>query len=271
MEQKLIDILSTIERQLFDTQLKLNELRALLEQQDAAGADVAAEPDSFSSGSEEILGEAAETELSAPAEEAIPDIVAGSGSFAPASEEILGEAVETELSAPAGDEPVSVEEEAAPDPVDIGVDFGDMPAPPFELEPETVPGPEPMPEAVPEAEPEEPVALEVPEVAVAVPQPETVIREPKPEKKIAGYSWEVDIPGNKVANVISAVSLNDRVLFINTLFGEDPIKFNEAVAKFNSMQDFEEAKQYVFDNYKDWNFSSEVVYRLMMAVRRRLQ
>ena len=84
-----------------------------------------------------------------------------------------------------------------------------------------------------------------------------------------GYRWETDLPGSQVKNVISAVSLNDRVLFINTLFKEDPLLFQHTIAEFNAMSSFEEAVEYVKQNYPDWNLSSEVVYRLMMAVRRK--
>ena len=36
-------------------------------------------------------------------------------------------------------------------------------------------------------------------------------------------AWRTDRPGMPVKNIISAISLNDRVLLINTLFGEYPI------------------------------------------------
>ena len=84
------------------------------------------------------------------------------------------------------------------------------------------------------------------------------------------YQWAKDIPGGKVGNMISALSLNDRVLLINTLFKEDPLLFQSTVAAFNSMSTLGEAYDYVRAYFPDWNLSSETVYRLMMAVRRKL-
>ena len=84
------------------------------------------------------------------------------------------------------------------------------------------------------------------------------------------FQWMIDLPGSPVANVISAISLNDRVLFINTLFKEDPSLFQQTIAAFNGMQTINEAVSYVIANFPDWNLNSEVVYRLMMAVRRKL-
>lgn len=84
-------------------------------------------------------------------------------------------------------------------------------------------------------------------------------------------AWKTAMPGTPVKNVISAISLNDRVLFINTLFKEDPMAFQEAIAAFNGMASFDEAEEYVRTNYPDWNLNSDLVFRLMMAVRRKLK
>lgn len=87
---------------------------------------------------------------------------------------------------------------------------------------------------------------------------------------VQGFQWMIDIPGSKVANVISAISLNDRVLLINTLFHENPELFQQTISKFNSMESLSEAISYVLVTFPEWNLNSDVVYRLMMAVRRRL-
>ena len=117
----------------------------------------------------------------------------------------------------------------------------------------------------------EPEAVPEPEV-VPDPEPEPApAPAPAPGKATAGYLWETDIPGSKVSNILSAISLNDRVLFINVLFREDARLFRDTVAALNSMQGFGEAKQYIMDRFRDWNLSSETVYRLMMAVRRKFQ
>lgn len=83
-------------------------------------------------------------------------------------------------------------------------------------------------------------------------------------------AWKIDRPGSAVKNIISAISLNDRVLLINVLFREDPILFQETIARFNDMGSLDEAVAYVAENFPDWDMNSEPVYRLMMAVRRKL-
>ena len=83
-------------------------------------------------------------------------------------------------------------------------------------------------------------------------------------------AWRTDRPGMPVRNIISAISLNDRVYLINTLFGEDPLLFQETISKFNAMGSLSEALAYIGENHPDWDMNSEPVYRLMMAVRRKL-
>ncbi|MBQ6287100.1 MAG: hypothetical protein IJK73_05525 [Bacteroidales bacterium] len=83
-------------------------------------------------------------------------------------------------------------------------------------------------------------------------------------------AWRTDRPGMPVKNIISAISLNDRVLLINVLFNEDPMEFQGAIAKFNAMSSFNEALDYIGEHYPSWDLSSEPVYRLMMAIRRKL-
>lgn len=87
---------------------------------------------------------------------------------------------------------------------------------------------------------------------------------------VSGFQWMIDIPGSKVSNVISAISLNDRVLLINTLFKENPELFQQTISKFNNMGSLSEAISYVLVTFPEWNLNSDVVYRLMMAVRRKL-
>lgn len=82
-------------------------------------------------------------------------------------------------------------------------------------------------------------------------------------------AWRTDRAGSPVKNVISAISLNDRVLLINILFKEDPLLFQDTIAAFNSMSGFEEAVTYIKQHFPEWDLNSDPVYRLMMAVRRK--
>lgn len=83
-------------------------------------------------------------------------------------------------------------------------------------------------------------------------------------------AWRTDRPGSTVKNVISAISLNDRVLLINVLFREDPVLFQNTIAAFNAMSSLDEAVGHIRTNFPEWDLNSEPVYRLMMAVRRKL-
>ena len=96
---------------------------------------------------------------------------------------------------------------------------------------------------------------------------ETAVMDVMAEKQ----AWRTDRPGSPVKNVISAISLNDRVLLINVLFKEDPILFQNTISAFNGMTTLDEALAYIQSNFHDWDLNSEPVYRLMMAVRRKLK
>ena len=126
------------------------------------------------------------------------------------------------------------------------------------------------------------IPVDLPAQEPEIPEPEPVVQ---PKKAILDsavadtavmdvmadkQAWRTDRPGMPVKNIISAISLNDRVLLINVLFREDPMLFQDTIAKFNSMGSLDEALAYISENYPDWDLGSEPVYRLMMAVRRKL-
>jgi hypothetical protein len=86
----------------------------------------------------------------------------------------------------------------------------------------------------------------------------------------ARQAWRTDMPGASVRDIRSAISLNDRVLFINRLFGEDPVAFQETLTAVNQMETLDAAVEYLVQKYPLWNLDSELVYRFMMALRRKL-
>ena len=91
------------------------------------------------------------------------------------------------------------------------------------------------------------------------------------DRSATPHAWRTSLPGSPVRNILSAISLNDRVLFINTLFQEDPALFQSTIAQFNEMQTLEEAESYIEANFPGWNLDSDIAFRFMMAVRRKLQ
>lgn len=164
----------------------------------------------------------------------------------------------------------------------------DIPEPVAEPEPVTEPEPvvEPEPEPVEEPEPvveQEPVAEPVVEEddddLPLFAEPESIFeaaqKAQKPKKAMIDVmedkeAWRTDMPGAPVRDVLSAISLNDRVQFINVLFDEDPSKFQQARARINSMNTLDEAVAYITSTF-NWDMSSQVVYRFMMAVRRKVK
>ena len=186
---------------------------------------------------------------------------------APIAEPAEATAEPSELAAP-GAEPVEATGQAVnavPDDLPFDDDF---PAD----EPSAVP--EPISEPTLDIEPE--IAIN-PTSEEPTPKPKAAILDSKKAETAVmdvmaeKQAWRTDRPGSQVKNVISAISLNDRVLLINVLFREDPILFQSTISAFNGMTNLDEAISYIQTNFPDWDLNSEPVYRLMMAVRRKLR
>ena len=186
---------------------------------------------------------------------------------APIAEPAEATAEPAELAAPVA-EPVEATGQAVsavPDDLPFDDDFQDD-------EPSAVP--EPISEPTLDIEPE--IAIN-PTSEEPTPKPKAAILDSKKAETAVmdvmaeKQAWRTDRPGSQVKNVISAISLNDRVLLINVLFREDPILFQSTISAFNGMTNLDEAISYIQTNFPDWDLNSEPVYRLMMAVRRKLR
>lgn len=130
-------------------------------------------------------------------------------------------------------------------------------------------------------EPAEPVAEEDDDLPIfAEPEPEPVPQaapiDSKPRQTVIDsmtdrQAWRTDMPGTPVKDIRSAISLNDRILFINMLFGQDPMAFQDALTKINQMTSLDEVVDFVVNERPEWDLASETVYRFMMAVRRKIR
>lgn len=173
-----------------------------------------------------------------------------------------------------------------------------------EVEPETESEPEDLPEAVPGKEIQAGTEPEAESEQVAGPAPEDLPEEdgfslfggmaeedePKAKKtkapsehrqysghkviadqKYGNEAWRKDMPGPEVKDVRSAISLNDRVMFISTLFRDDSMLFQDVINKINALTTLEKAVQYLKENFPEWDMDSELVYRFMMSVRRKIR
>ena len=85
------------------------------------------------------------------------------------------------------------------------------------------------------------------------------------------HAWRKDMPGSPVRDIRSAISLNDRVIFINLLFNEDAQAFVNALTKINSMTTLDEVVDFICSEFPSWDLNSDLVYRFMMAVRRKVR
>ena len=161
------------------------------------------------------------------------------------------------------------------DPIDLDISDDDLPFaddPVSIVEPYPVSIVEPDPDPILIADPE-PVEEAVPAVG---PEPAPVLQAAPAipaviDTMTAKQAWRTDMPGTQVKDIRSAISLNDRILFINMLFAQDPMKFHDALSAINQMTDLDQVTAYLYENNPDWDFESDVVYRFMMAVRRRIR
>lgn len=177
------------------------------------------------------------------------------------------------------------EESQEPEPQPIPEEVQE-PVAEIEIEPEIEPEVEPEAEAEIEVEPEVEPEIE-PDIfpegddddLPLFAEPESIFeaaqKSPKARKAMIDVmedkqAWKTDMPGTPVKDILSAISLNDRVQFINVLFNEDAALFQQARTKINTLETLDQAVDYVTSTF-NWDMSSQVVYRFMMAVRRKVR
>jgi hypothetical protein len=133
---------------------------------------------------------------------------------------------------------------------------------------------EPAPVVLAESAPEvtEPLELQTPVSETPVEEPtKPVVKEAIIDAMTEKQAWRTDMPGTQVKDVRLAISLHERVLFINHLFSEDPMAFQATVNKVNASASLDEVVDYVKETFPQWNLESDLVYRFMMAVRRKIR
>ncbi len=184
--------------------------------------------------------------------------------------------------------------------VDIDIDVDDVPeeAPTEVVTVQEIPLEEPVEEPVddsfdnPVDEPlEDDLPMEEPVVEEDLPEDEQPVLEPVLEPEIVtiaekaeekakptinealadNCAWRRDMPGAPVKDIRSAISLNDRVIFINLLFNEDAQTFVNTLTRINTMETIDQAVEYIMSEFPGWDMNSELVYRFMMAVRRKVR
>lgn len=231
--------------------------------------------DVFAENAGENVGESVPDDIPEPESEAEPEAESEAGPEAePETEDLPESEPETEH------EPAQ-EVEQEPDDLPEAVPGQEIQAEPeTEAEPEQVAEtePEPKPEDLPEedgfslfggmAEEEEPKVRKT-----KAPSEHRQYSGHKviADQKYGNEAWRKDMPGPEVKDVRSAISLNDRVMFISTLFRDDSMLFQDVINKINALATLEKAVQYLKENFPEWDMDSELVYRFMMSVRRKIR
>lgn len=231
--------------------------------------------DVFAENAGENVGESVPDDIPEPESEAEPEAESEAGPEAePETEDLPESAPETEH------EPAQEVEQEPDDLPEAVPGQGTQAEPETEAEPEQVAGTEPelKPEDLPEedgfslfggmAEEEEPKAKKT-----KAPSEHRQYSGHKviADQKYGNEAWRKDMPGPEVKDVRSAISLNDRVMFISTLFRDDSMLFQDVINKINALTTLEKAVQYLKENFPEWDMDSELVYRFMMSVRRKIR
>ena len=173
-------------------------------------------------------------------------------------------------------EDIAVEETVVLQPETLEADddlpFDDVP----EAQPDVQPEPEPEPAPAPAVEEDDdddlPGVFDQPLSVFEAAQNSPKLKPSVADVMVAEMqAWRTDMPGTPVKDVRSAISLNDRIIFINYLFGEDPLTFQNTITQINTMTTLDQVVDYVKTEFPEWDLNSELVYRFMMAVRRRVK
>lgn len=239
--------------------------------------------DVFAENAGENVGESVPDDIPEPESEAEPEAESESEPEAECEVELEADPETEDLpeSEPEVEQEPAQEVEQEPEDLPEAVPGQEIQAEPeTEAEPEQVAGtePEPKPEDLPEedgfslfggmAEEEEPKAKKT-----KTPSEHRQYSGHKviADQKYGNEAWRKDMPGPEVKDVRSAISLNDRVMFISTLFRDDSMLFQDVINKINALTTLEKAVQYLKENFPEWDMDSELVYRFMMSVRRKIR
>ena len=136
----------------------------------------------------------------------------------------------------------------------------------------------------------EPVATELSEPVVqpataAQPKPEPIVEpksQPQPAERLADVlgggvtvlgdkmaTEEPTAPFNRIDDLHKAISLNDKFLMINDLFGGDAGKYEDTINTLNEFEDLDECMIYIVENFA-WNPDLDGAKLLVSLIERKL-
>jgi hypothetical protein len=119
----------------------------------------------------------------------------------------------------------------------------------------------------------------IPEVKMEEPEPENhvikilsdqFINEPSVNERLAASAvHETSVKGLPVTNLMNAIGINDRFLFVRELFANDNTNFEKTVDQLDCLESFLEAIDYLEKNFK-WT-KNEVSLKFMELLKRRFE
>lgn len=109
----------------------------------------------------------------------------------------------------------------------------------------------------------EPIFVKPNEVSLFSDLSETKEEEAKPTSPNTNFSKSIEI------------GLNDRIAFVNNLFGESNEDFNRVLSQLNTFDNFEEAKNFIDEmvkpDYNNWQGEEDFAERFMEVVEKKFQ
>lgn len=83
------------------------------------------------------------------------------------------------------------------------------------------------------------------------------------------YNLSSRLQTKPITNIQNAIGLNDKFLFINELFDGDADKYNVTIETLNNATHFNEAYNFLVENFQ-WDMDSELVQKILDLIRRKL-
>ncbi|MBN2613518.1 MAG: hypothetical protein JXB00_18325 [Bacteroidales bacterium] len=82
------------------------------------------------------------------------------------------------------------------------------------------------------------------------------------------YDLSAKLQSKPLANISEAIGINERFLFIRELFQGSVEKYNHTLEFLNNAHDFNEAYNYLVENFQ-WDMDSEAVQKILELIRRK--
>ncbi len=82
------------------------------------------------------------------------------------------------------------------------------------------------------------------------------------------YNLSSRLQTKPITNIQNAIGINDKFLFIKELFGGNADKYNVTIDTLNNATHFNEAYNYLVENFQ-WDMDSELVQKILDLIRRK--